>query len=74
MPTNIEIKARLADPLKTQALVEAISDTPPQTICQRDTFFWVLARPPQASRDWARASRVDLLLATRLSRREAIGL
>ena len=39
MPTNIEIKARLADPPKTRVLVEAISDTPPQTLRQRDTFF-----------------------------------
>lgn len=39
MPTNIEIKARLADLQRTQALVAAISDTPPQTLRQRDTFF-----------------------------------
>ena len=39
MPTNIEIKARLADPPKTRALAEASSDTPPQTLRQRDTFF-----------------------------------
>ena len=39
MPTNIEIKARLADPPTTRAIVEAISDTPPQTLRQRDTFF-----------------------------------
>jgi len=40
MPTNIEIKARLADLPKTTALVVPLSDTPPQTLRQRDTFFW----------------------------------
>lgn len=39
MPTNIEIKARLANLRTTLALVEAISNTPPQTLRQRDTFF-----------------------------------
>ena len=39
MPTNIEIKARLADLPTTRALAEAISDTPPQTLHQQDTFF-----------------------------------
>jgi len=39
MPSNIEIKARVADLPRTQALVAAISDTPPQTLQQRDTFF-----------------------------------
>jgi predicted adenylyl cyclase CyaB len=39
MPTNIEIKARLSDPQRTQAAVASISDTPPQTLHQRDTFF-----------------------------------
>ena len=39
MPTNIEIKARPADPPKTRALAEASSDTPPQTLRQRYTFF-----------------------------------
>lgn len=39
MPTNIEIKARLVDTSGTHALVEAISDTPPETLRQRDTFF-----------------------------------
>jgi len=39
MPTNIEIKARLADLPKTTALVVPLSDTPPQTLHQRDTFF-----------------------------------
>ena len=39
MPSNIEIKARVADLPRTQALAAAISDTPPQTLQQRDTFF-----------------------------------
>lgn len=39
MPANIEIKARLADLPRTRALVATISDTPPQTLRQRDTFF-----------------------------------
>lgn len=39
MLTNIEIKARLADLPKTKALVVPLSDTPPQTLRQRDTFF-----------------------------------
>jgi len=39
MPSNIEIKARLADLPRTRVLVAAISDTPPQTLRQRDTFF-----------------------------------
>jgi len=39
MPSNIEIKARLADLPRTRGLVAAISDTPPQTLRQRDTFF-----------------------------------
>jgi predicted adenylyl cyclase CyaB len=39
MPSNIEIKARVADLPRTQALVAAISDTLPQTLQQRDTFF-----------------------------------
>ena len=39
MPSNIEIKVRVADLPRTQALVAAISDTPPQTLQQRDTFF-----------------------------------
>jgi predicted adenylyl cyclase CyaB len=39
MPSNIEIKARLADLPQTRGLVAAISDTPPQTLRQRDTFF-----------------------------------
>lgn len=39
MPTNVEIKARLTDVPRTHALVAAISDTAPQTLRQRDTFF-----------------------------------
>lgn len=39
MPSNIEIKARLTDPTATRALAAAISDTPPETLLQRDTFF-----------------------------------
>lgn len=39
MPSNIEIKAKLADFATTRRLVEAICDTPPETLTQRDTFF-----------------------------------
>lgn len=39
MPANIEIKARLTDLAATRRLVEALCDTPPQTLLQRDTFF-----------------------------------
>jgi predicted adenylyl cyclase CyaB len=39
MPSNIEIKSRLADLPQTRGVVAAISDTPPQTLRQRDTFF-----------------------------------
>jgi predicted adenylyl cyclase CyaB len=39
MPSNIEIKARLPDPAATRAAAAAISDTPPETLRQRDTFF-----------------------------------
>ncbi len=39
MPTNIEIKARLADLPRMRGVVAAISNTPPQTLRQRDTFF-----------------------------------
>lgn len=39
MPSNIEIKARLADVAKTHALVAAIGGAIPQTLHQRDTFF-----------------------------------
>ncbi len=39
MPSNIEIKARIADLPTTRALVAAISDAAPETLHQRDTFF-----------------------------------
>jgi predicted adenylyl cyclase CyaB len=39
MPSNIEIKARLRDPLRTRKLVERLSDTTAETIEQHDTFF-----------------------------------
>lgn len=39
MPSNIEIKARIADLPRTKVMVAAISDTPPHTLHQRDTFF-----------------------------------
>lgn len=39
MPTNVEIKARIVDVPRTHALVAALSDGPPQTLRQRDTFF-----------------------------------
>src|SRR2546423_6438399 len=39
MPSNIEIKARLRDPIRTRALVEKLSDAAAETIEQHDTFF-----------------------------------
>jgi predicted adenylyl cyclase CyaB len=39
MPANIELKARIADVPGTEALVATMSDTPPRTLRQRDTFF-----------------------------------
>jgi len=39
MPANIEIKARIADLATLASLAAALSDAPPQTIQQRDTFF-----------------------------------
>jgi predicted adenylyl cyclase CyaB len=39
MPSNIEIKARVADLPKVAALVASMTDTPPQRLEQRDTFF-----------------------------------
>jgi predicted adenylyl cyclase CyaB len=39
VPSNIEIKARVRDPIRTRALVERLSDTPAETIEQHDTFF-----------------------------------
>jgi adenylate cyclase class IV len=39
MPSNIEIKARIADLPQVSALVATMSQTPPMTLRQRDTFF-----------------------------------
>lgn len=39
MPSNIEIKARARNPERLRLLAERLSDTPPQTIAQHDTFF-----------------------------------
>lgn len=39
MPSNIEIKARVHDPARVRLLAERLSDTPPVTIRQHDTFF-----------------------------------
>jgi adenylate cyclase class IV len=39
MPSNIEIKARVADFSRKCALAENLSGAPPQIIAQRDTFF-----------------------------------
>ena len=39
MPSNIEIKARVADPAHLRKLAEQLSDTPPKIIYQHDTFF-----------------------------------
>jgi predicted adenylyl cyclase CyaB len=39
MPSNIEIKARVSHLPKVAALVATMSDTPPKTLRQRDTFF-----------------------------------
>lgn len=39
MPSNIEIKARVFDPVRLRKLAEQLSDTPPKTIRQHDTFF-----------------------------------
>ena len=41
MPTNIEIKARIRDFTRIQALAENLSDTPVQVISQEDIFFHV---------------------------------
>jgi predicted adenylyl cyclase CyaB len=37
--TNIEIKAKVRDPARLRILVEAVTDTAPRTIQQRDVFF-----------------------------------
>lgn len=39
MASNIEIKARVADPVHLRKLAEQLSDTLPKTIRQHDTFF-----------------------------------
>jgi len=39
MPSNVEIKARIADPTRLRAAVEDSSDTPPQVLVHEDTFF-----------------------------------
>ena len=39
MPSNVEIKARVADLPMVASLVAAMTETPPQTLQQRDTFF-----------------------------------
>ena len=39
MPSNIEIKARAADPARKRALVERLASTPPTVLRQEDTFF-----------------------------------
>ena len=40
MPSNIEIKAKVADPCRISRLAKAISDTTPILIEQHDTFFF----------------------------------
>ena len=39
MPSNIEIKARVADPERKQTLAEQLAGTPPAVLHQEDTFF-----------------------------------
>jgi adenylate cyclase class IV len=39
MPTNVEIKARVGDPAALAAIARRLSDAPPATFHQRDTFF-----------------------------------
>ena len=39
MPSNIEIKARVADPARKRALAERLAGTPPTVLQQEDTFF-----------------------------------
>ena len=39
MPSNIEIKARVADPAHKRELVARLADTAPTTLHQEDTFF-----------------------------------
>ena len=39
MPSNIEIKARIADPARKRELAERLAGAPPTTLHQQDTFF-----------------------------------
>jgi predicted adenylyl cyclase CyaB len=39
MPSNIEIKARVADPARKRELAERLAQTPPGVLKQHDTFF-----------------------------------
>ncbi len=39
MPSNIEIKARVADPAHTRTLAERLAQAPPVVLHQQDTFF-----------------------------------
>lgn len=39
MPTNVEIKARARDPAALATIARRLSDAPPETLHQRDTFF-----------------------------------
>ncbi len=39
MPSNIEIKARVADPERKQTLAEQLAGAPPVILHQEDTFF-----------------------------------
>jgi predicted adenylyl cyclase CyaB len=39
MPVNVEIKARVENPVRSKALTEALAGTPAQLIVQEDTFF-----------------------------------
>ena len=39
MPSNVEIKAHVADPGRKRALAERLSGTPPTCLHQEDTFF-----------------------------------
>jgi predicted adenylyl cyclase CyaB len=43
MYANVEIKARLRDPLRVRPLIESLSDSPVQVLHQEDTFFRVSA-------------------------------
>ena len=39
MPSNIEIKARVADPARKRTLAERLAQSPPTVLHQQDTFF-----------------------------------